>query len=151
MNPGWNLGNTLDVIPTEGSWNNPPVDFSTFDVVKAACFKSIRLPEFIIEAINAAGSFNSQRVATLVGPGESVSHPEYFATPTNMPNPYAIQFHYYSPYDFIFGAWGKTWWGATADKTSLLSDLSTISAAFPNIPLLIGEWSATPVTTETAA
>ena len=42
--PGWNLGNTLDAIPTEGSWNNPPVDFATFDVVKKAGFKSVRLP-----------------------------------------------------------------------------------------------------------
>jgi endoglucanase len=44
MNPGWNLGNTLDAIETEGSWNNPPVDPSTFDDVKAAGFKGVRLP-----------------------------------------------------------------------------------------------------------
>ena len=43
-NPGWNLGNTLDAIPTEGSWNNPPVQFETFDDVKASGFKSVRLP-----------------------------------------------------------------------------------------------------------
>lgn len=42
--PGWNLGNTLEAVPTEGSWNNPPVDFSTFDDIKAAGFKSIRIP-----------------------------------------------------------------------------------------------------------
>ena len=44
VNPGWNLGNTLDATPTEGSWNNPPVDFSTFDVVKSSGFKGVRLP-----------------------------------------------------------------------------------------------------------
>ena len=43
-NPGWNLGNTLDAIPTEGSWNNPPVQFETFDDIKASGFKSVRLP-----------------------------------------------------------------------------------------------------------
>jgi endoglucanase len=26
LHPGWNLGNTLDAIPDEGSWNNVPVD-----------------------------------------------------------------------------------------------------------------------------
>lgn len=44
LNPGWNLGNTLDAIPDEGSWNNPPVVPLTFDDVKAAGFKSVRLP-----------------------------------------------------------------------------------------------------------
>lgn len=44
LHPGWNLGNTLDAIPDEGSWNNAPVQFSTLDTVKAAGFKSVRLP-----------------------------------------------------------------------------------------------------------
>jgi endoglucanase len=44
LKPGWNLGNTLDAVPDEGSWNNAPVQASTFDVVKAAGFKSVRLP-----------------------------------------------------------------------------------------------------------
>lgn len=43
-NPGWNLGNTLDALPTEGSWNNPPVQPSTFNQVQAAGFKGMRLP-----------------------------------------------------------------------------------------------------------
>ena len=43
-NPGWNLGNTLDAVPTEGSWNNPPVNFPTFDDVKRTGFKGVRLP-----------------------------------------------------------------------------------------------------------
>jgi endoglucanase len=44
LNPGWNLGNTLDAIETEGSWNNPPVVSSTFDAIRASGFNSIRLP-----------------------------------------------------------------------------------------------------------
>lgn len=44
LHPGWNLGNTLDAVPDEGSWNNVPVVASTFDTVKAAGFKSVRLP-----------------------------------------------------------------------------------------------------------
>ena len=44
MNPGWNLGNTLDGIPDEGDWGNPRVVPSTFDDVKKAGFKGVRLP-----------------------------------------------------------------------------------------------------------
>jgi endoglucanase len=44
INPGWNLGNTLDATETEGSWNNPPVVGSTFDDVKKAGYKGVRLP-----------------------------------------------------------------------------------------------------------
>lgn len=43
-NPGWNLGNTLDALPTEGSWNNPPVQPSTFNQIQAAGFKGMRIP-----------------------------------------------------------------------------------------------------------
>ncbi|PTM59508.1 cellulase family glycosylhydrolase [Desmospora activa] len=44
MTPGWNLGNTLDAVPTEGSWNNPPVEEHTFDDIKNSGFKSVRIP-----------------------------------------------------------------------------------------------------------
>lgn len=44
IGPGWNLGNTLDAFPDEGSWNNPPVLEKTFDDVKAVGFKSVRIP-----------------------------------------------------------------------------------------------------------
>lgn len=30
MNPGWNLGNTLDAVEDEGDWNNPKVTPDTF-------------------------------------------------------------------------------------------------------------------------
>jgi len=44
LNPGWNLGNTLDAPEYEGVWNNPPVVEATFDDVKQAGFNSVRLP-----------------------------------------------------------------------------------------------------------
>jgi endoglucanase len=44
INPGWNLGNTLDATETEGSWNNPPVVGSTFDDIKKSGYKGVRLP-----------------------------------------------------------------------------------------------------------
>ena len=48
--PGWNLGNTLDAYPDEGSWNNPPVQPSTFDYLKTAGFKGVRIPGTISES-----------------------------------------------------------------------------------------------------
>ncbi len=44
MSPGWNMGNTLDAIPTEGAWNNPPSEEYIFDDIKKAGFKSVRIP-----------------------------------------------------------------------------------------------------------
>jgi endoglucanase len=44
LNPGWDLGNTLDAVQNEGDWNNPPVVAATFDDVKAAESKGSRLP-----------------------------------------------------------------------------------------------------------
>lgn len=44
MQPSWNLGNTLDAIPDETSWGNPPVTKALFDTVKAQGFRSVRIP-----------------------------------------------------------------------------------------------------------
>jgi len=46
MAPGWNLGNTLEALPSEGDWANPPVTGAVFDAVKAAGFRSVRIPVF---------------------------------------------------------------------------------------------------------
>ncbi|CAO2657328.1 Nn.00g034540.m01.CDS01 [Neocucurbitaria sp. VM-36] len=260
INPGWNVGNTLDAVETEGSWNNPPVVASTFDDVKKAGFNGIRLPvtwayhftsqspewkvdetwlqrvsdvvdmitdrglyaivnvhhdswtwadltqastnvtaaeerlgklwyqigtklackgemvafetineipgttaehgktinrlnNIFLQAINDAGGYNSQRVVTLVGAGEDgVKTTQWFEKPdAKFKNPWGIQYHYYSPYDYIFQAWGKTTWGSDADKASLEADIATVRGNFTDIPLIIGEWAASPVATETAA
>ncbi|KAK0661371.1 Endoglucanase B [Lasiodiplodia hormozganensis] len=260
LNPGWNLGNTLDAVEDEGDWNNAPVTEDTFDDVKAAGFKGIRLPvtwayhftsespdwtvdpewlqrvedvvdmitargfstivnvhhdswvwadvsasganytlieekfyrlwyqigtklackselvgfepineppgttaehgaelnklnNIMLQAINDAGGFNPQRVVTLPGLGEdSVKTSTWFEPPSaNFSNPWAIQYHYYSPYDFIFSAWGKTRWGSDDDKATLEADIANIRNNFTDIPLVIGEWAASPVATESAA
>lgn len=44
MVPGWNLGNTLDALPDETSWGNPRATQELFNAVKAAGFKSVRIP-----------------------------------------------------------------------------------------------------------
>ncbi|KUO16463.1 cellulase family glycosylhydrolase [Streptomyces dysideae] len=44
MQPSWNLGNTLDAIPDETSWGNPPVTEALFDTIKAQGFRSVRIP-----------------------------------------------------------------------------------------------------------
>lgn len=111
-----------------------------------------RLNVMFLDAINKAGGWNSKRVVTLVGLGEdSIKTSQWFQMPTNYTNPMAIQYHYYSPYDFIFSAWGKTIWGSDADKASLETDLELIRNNFTDVPLVIGEWSASPGNTEPAA
>lgn len=44
MQPGWNLGNTLDATPTETSWGNPLVTEQFIQQIAAQGFKSIRIP-----------------------------------------------------------------------------------------------------------
>ncbi|GAA1770260.1 cellulase family glycosylhydrolase [Luedemannella helvata] len=44
MQPGWNVGNTLDAIPDETSWGNPAITKEMFDAVRAQGFNSVRIP-----------------------------------------------------------------------------------------------------------
>ncbi|MER5794043.1 cellulase family glycosylhydrolase [Streptomyces sp. NPDC001980] len=44
MQPGWNLGNSLDAIPDETSWGQPRTTKALLDSVRAQGFKSIRIP-----------------------------------------------------------------------------------------------------------
>ena len=44
MSPGWNLGNTLEALPDETSWGNPRATQDLMNAVKAAGFKSVRVP-----------------------------------------------------------------------------------------------------------
>ncbi|KAI9148885.1 Endoglucanase B [Paramyrothecium foliicola] len=259
VNPGWNLGNTLDAIPNEGSWNNPPVVAATFDAVKAAGFRSVRIPvtythHFLSEApdyqvdpawlqrvddvinmalerdlyvvtnvhhdswewadvskegadiaaindkfeklwiqvatklacksslvafesineppattaehgaainelnaiflktLEATGGFNTKRVVTLSGGNQdSTKTSQWFKPPAEIANPWALQFHYYSPYDFSFSAWGKTTWGSDADKAAVEAEMGLVRGNFSDVPLYIGEFNTPPFHTENAA
>lgn len=44
MQPSWNLGNTLDAVPDETSWGNPPVTKALFDTIRSQGFRSVRVP-----------------------------------------------------------------------------------------------------------
>ncbi|GAA1314269.1 cellulase family glycosylhydrolase [Saccharothrix xinjiangensis] len=44
MQPGWNLGNTLDAIPDETAWGNPLTTRELLRHVRSEGYKSIRLP-----------------------------------------------------------------------------------------------------------
>ncbi|MRW91856.1 cellulase family glycosylhydrolase [Duganella sp. FT80W] len=44
MSPGWNLGNSLEAIGGETAWGNPPANQALFTAVKAAGFKTVRIP-----------------------------------------------------------------------------------------------------------
>ncbi|KAK3370599.1 glycoside hydrolase superfamily [Podospora didyma] len=257
-NPGWNVGNTLDAVPNEGSWNNLPLQGSTLDTVKAAGYKSVRIPvtytdhfvssspewainstwlqrvsdvvdmatsrglyvitnihhdswawadvakfnanqtqiqgqfyaawlqiakklhckpsmvalepineptgsteqdsdnlmklnDQFLKALADSGGYNKQRVVTLSGTGMSIDKVQWFKRPQNITNPWAFQFHFYSPYDFVFGAWGKTIWGSDADKAAVVADLASIRGNFTDVPLIMGEFSASHLNCEAAA
>ena len=107
----------------------------------------------MLQAINQAGGFNPKRVVNLVGSREDGAETSLWFEPPDAKykNPWGIQYHYYSPYDFIFAAWGKTTWGSDADKATLEADIARVRGNFSGIPIVIGEWAASPVATETAA
>lgn len=257
-NPSWNLGNTLDAIPDEGSWNNPPVQPETFDAVVAAGFKAVRIPvtythhflsedpdyevdpawlqrvsdvidfalerdlyvvtnvhhdswewadvrtgdinviqakyralwtqiaeklackpssvafedineppadtaehgelvnqfhDIFLEVLAESGNWNAKRVITLSnGNNDPLKTSQWFEPPpADISNPWALQIHYYSPYDFTFSAWGKTVWGSDADKAAVDNDLGVVRGNFTEVPIYVGEFDATPRSTESAA
>ncbi|KAK0635967.1 glycoside hydrolase superfamily [Bombardia bombarda] len=256
--PGWNAGNTLDAVPNEGSWNNPPLQGSTLDTIKASGFKSVRIPvtythhfvgtspdwtvdatwlqrvsdvidmatsrglyvltnmhhdswgwldvnqpgynatlleekfyaawlqigkklackpstvafepineptgstethsanlmrlnDLFLKALADSGGYNPKRVVTLSALGMSIDKLPWFKTPANLTNPWAFQFHYYSPYDFIFGAWGKTTWGSASDRQAVTSDFAMVKGNFTDVPLVLGEFDASQLNCEAAA
>lgn len=61
-----------------------------------------KLNNLFLKAINDAGGFNSQRVVTFVGLYEDSVKTSMWFTPPNsaFTNPWAIQYHYYSPGKF---------------------------------------------------
>ncbi|TMR23729.1 cellulase [Nonomuraea turkmeniaca] len=44
MQPGWNLGNTLDAFPDETSWGNPLATKALFQKIRSEGFRSVRIP-----------------------------------------------------------------------------------------------------------
>ena len=44
MGVGWNLGNSLEATGSETAWGNPPATRALFDAVRAAGFRSVRIP-----------------------------------------------------------------------------------------------------------
>lgn len=88
---GTKLGCKSNMVTFE-SINEPPVN----NAQDAAELN--KLNEIFLQAINKAGGFNSKRVVNLVGGGQdSIKTSQWFKAPTGFSNPYAIQFHYYSP------------------------------------------------------
>lgn len=44
MQPGTNIGNSLDAIPDETSWGNPPITKALLDKIRSQGFHSVRIP-----------------------------------------------------------------------------------------------------------
>ncbi|KPM35802.1 hypothetical protein AK830_g10784 [Neonectria ditissima] len=112
-----------------------------------------KLNDIFLRAIADAGGFNPQRVVTLGGLGQDIQRSiKWFERPSSeFCNPYALQVHYYAPYDFTSAAWGKTIWGSDADKAQLDDAFAELRSTFPDVPIVIGEWLVSPVHSEPAA
>ncbi|KAH7116461.1 glycoside hydrolase superfamily [Dactylonectria macrodidyma] len=113
----------------------------------------LKLNNIFLQAIKDAGGFNSQRVVTLGGLGQDIQRTiQWFERPSSQfSNPYALQVHYYAPYDFTSAAWGTTIWGSDTDKAQVDDTFAQLRSAFPDIPIVIGEWLVSPVHSEPAA
>lgn len=61
MGAGWNLGNQLEAsingVPGEASWNNPVITPALIQTVKAAGFKTIRIPVSYLNLIGSAPDY----------------------------------------------------------------------------------------------
>jgi endoglucanase len=70
MSPAWNLGNTLDAVPSETAWGNPLATQQLINAVKAAGFKTLRLPVTWNQYADADGNISPTwmaRVTQVVG------------------------------------------------------------------------------------
>lgn len=63
MVPGWNVGNSLDATPNETSWGNPLVNQALLNGVKAAGFKSVRIPVTWTTHVDANDNIHPQWMA----------------------------------------------------------------------------------------
>ncbi|HZX28392.1 MAG TPA: glycoside hydrolase family 5 protein [Telluria sp.] len=74
MGPGWNLGNTLEALGgnryvwgstnfAETAWGNPKANQALFDAVKAAGFRSVRIPVAWSEYADADNNISPQWMA----------------------------------------------------------------------------------------
>ncbi|MCL6590590.1 MAG: cellulase family glycosylhydrolase [Firmicutes bacterium] len=61
LGAGWNLGNQLEAnnngTPSETAWGNPTITQSLINAVKAAGFKSIRIPVSLLNKIGSAPNY----------------------------------------------------------------------------------------------
>ena len=70
MWPAWNVGNSLDASPNETNWGNPLINQQLLNAVKAAGFKTIRLPVSWNQYADADGNISPAfmgRVTEVVG------------------------------------------------------------------------------------
>jgi endoglucanase len=101
-----------------------------------------KLMRIFIKAINDAGGHNAQRVIVLGGLGNNaVNTVQWFEPPSaNVTNPWALTFHYYSPWDFVALAWGRTIWGSNADKAAVEADFAAFRGNYSDVPVIVGEF-----------
>jgi endoglucanase len=89
------IGETLGCKSSKVSFepiNEPPANTETDGL------EINKLDGLFLQALQESGGYNSERVVTLVGGGmDSIKTSEWFQAPSGYSNPWAIQYHYYSP------------------------------------------------------
>jgi endoglucanase len=63
MSPGLNLGNTLEALPSETAWGNPPTSQAVMSAFKAAGFKTVRIPVAWNQYADAEGNIRPSWMA----------------------------------------------------------------------------------------
>ena len=71
MSPGLNLGNTLEALPSETAWGNPPANQAVMNAFKAAGFKTVRIPVAWNQYADAEGNISPAWMARVT---EVVNH-----------------------------------------------------------------------------
>ncbi|WP_457356597.1 cellulase family glycosylhydrolase [Roseateles sp. P5_D6] len=75
MSPAWNIGNSLDASPNETNWGNPLINQQLLNAVKAAGFKTVRIPVSWNQYADANGNISPTfmaRVTEVVGYARNV-------------------------------------------------------------------------------
>ncbi|KAG8725680.1 hypothetical protein FRC12_024134, partial [Ceratobasidium sp. 428] len=101
-----------------------------------------------LNVVRNSGGNNPQRVVSLPGLNDNAQYlDQWFTRPSNYSiDKWSVQFHYYSPWDFVSNSWGRTFWGTDADKAAVVNDITPVRGNF-SVPILMGEYSPSSIGT----
>ncbi|KAG8900861.1 ATP-dependent RNA helicase, partial [Tulasnella sp. 408] len=95
--------------------------------------------------VRNSGGYNKNRITSLepLNGNSDYGNAWFYKIPAGWGDKWSYQFHFYSPYDFLWNAWGKTLWGTDADKAAVWQQIADVAGNFTGIPTSIGEFGST--------